>query len=147
MNIRPYTPEDRDAVLALLRSNTPEYFAPEEEPDLVSYLQTDSEHYFVLEADGKITASGGFNLWEEGRVARISWDMVHPEGQGKGWGSALVRYRLQQIQAIDSVETIVVRTSQLAHLFYERFGFRTQEVVKDYWAPGYDLYYMIWSGS
>ncbi|WP_118976375.1 GNAT family N-acetyltransferase [Taibaiella koreensis] len=143
MNIRAYQDTDGEAVLALLRSNTPDYFAPEEEQDLVLYLQRDAEHYFVLEDGGRLVACGGFNLWEEGAIARISWDMVQPEGQGKGWGSALVRFRLQEIKKIPTVTTIVVRTSQLAFRFYERFGFRTQEIVTDYWAPGYNLYHMV----
>jgi len=143
MTIRAYRKDDREAVLALLRANTPEYFAPEEEQDLIRYLLHEAEYYFVLEAEGRIVASGGFNLLADKKEARISWDMVHPEGQGKGWGSALVRYRLQQMQAIPDRGTIVVRTSQLAWRFYERFGFRTKEVVRDYWAPGYDLYYMV----
>ena len=38
MNIRPYTPEDLDAVVAIFRSNIPKYFTAEEEPGLGSPL-------------------------------------------------------------------------------------------------------------
>lgn len=31
--IREYEPADKEAVLSLIRANTPEYFAPEEEAD------------------------------------------------------------------------------------------------------------------
>ncbi|EMR01507.1 hypothetical protein ADICEAN_03364 [Cesiribacter andamanensis AMV16] len=40
------------------------------------------------------------------------------------------------------VATIVVRTSQLVYRFYEKGGFTLKEVVQEYWAPGFDLYYM-----
>ena len=41
-----------------------------------------------------------------------------------------------------SVQTLIVRTSQLVYRFYEKQGFELEKVVKDYWAEGYDLYLM-----
>jgi len=142
LTIRPYQAADRPHLIQLLRLNTPTYFAPEEEQDLEVYFDQHLEYYFVAEAAGEILGCAGINTTEDPAVVRLSWDMVHPDYQGQGVGSALTRYRMEQIQKMQNVRTVVVRTSQLAYPFYERFGFLLREVVRDYWAPGFDLYYM-----
>jgi hypothetical protein len=40
------------------------------------------------------------------------------------------------------VDKLVVRTSQMASSFFEKFGFATTDIQKDFWAPGIDLHYM-----
>jgi ribosomal protein S18 acetylase RimI-like enzyme len=142
MTIRPYTATDRENVLQLLRLNTPRYFAPSEEKDLEYYLDHHAEHYFVVESGGELRGCGGFNFSDDRTVGKISWDIFHPDHQGKGLGSALTRYRIERLKEYDSVRIISVRTSQVAFQFYEKFGFRLREVVKDYWAEGFDLYRM-----
>lgn len=140
--IRAYEPGDKAAVLHLLRLNTPAYFAPEEEKDLIHYLDHERELYFVIDCDGQVAACGGINFFTDKKQARLSWDIVHPQHQGKALGSRLVRHRIEKIKETENVEQIMVRTSQLAFPFYEKNGFELSEVVKDYWAPGFDLYSM-----
>jgi hypothetical protein len=41
--IRPYNISDKEALLRILKLNTPKYFSPEEEVDLVYYLQNEIE--------------------------------------------------------------------------------------------------------
>ncbi|HEX8528499.1 MAG TPA: GNAT family N-acetyltransferase [Cytophagales bacterium] len=142
MTIRPYTAADQASVLHLLRLNTPQSFAPAEEADLVYYLENHADHYFVVEADDEVLGCGGFNFSDDGTVGKISWDIFHPDHQGKGLGSALTRYRIAKLKEYDSDRTISVRTKQVAYRFYEKIGFRLREVVKDYWAEGFDLYRM-----
>ena len=140
--IRPYQPKDEAAVLQLFQLNTPEFFAPEEEQDLMDYLRTDSENYFLIEENETLLAAGGLNFLEEGKEARIAWDFVHPGHHGRGLGSKLVEHRITLAKSNPDVEKIVVRTSQMAFRFYEKQGFELVEVQKDYWAEGFDLYYM-----
>lgn len=45
INIREYFPSDKEAVLKLIRLNTPMYFALEEEADLSEYLDNEREYY------------------------------------------------------------------------------------------------------
>ena len=142
MTIRAYRATDRENVLRLLRLNTPQYFAPSEEKDLVYYLDHHASHYFVVESGGELLGCGGFNFSDDRTVGKISWDIFHPAHQGKGLGSVLTRYRIERLKAYDSVRIISVRTSQVAFKFYEKFGFQLREVVKDYWAEGFDLYRM-----
>lgn len=142
MTIRNYRPEDREAVLELLRLNTPAYFAPSEEADLVYYLENESDHFYVMVSEDRPVGCGGINFSDDGATARISWDIFHPDLQGQGLGSRLTRFRIGRMSERESVHTLVVRTSQLAYTFYEKFGFETKEIVPDYWAKGYDLYRM-----
>ena len=140
--IRKYTSFDQDSILEMLRLNTPTYFAPEEKDDLINYLNNHSENYFVIEYGKAIVSCGGFNFSDEKNVIRISWDMVDPQYQGMGFGSRLTTFRIELIKQIPNVKRISVRTSQLAFKYYERFGFKLEEVVKDFWAPGFDMYRM-----
>ena len=140
--IRAYQTSDKDAVLDLLRLNIPQYFSPEEEVDLVRYLENKIVHYFVLEFKNQVIGSGGFNFSDDKTTGIISWDILHPEFQGRSFGNALLRYRIEQLQQFKDVQKIIVRTSQLAYKFYEKAGFKLLEIVEDYWAKGFDLYRM-----
>lgn len=130
-----------------MRLNIPAYFAPEEAEAFEDYLLTKREDYFVLEtAGGEVMACGGINWLDDSSEARLSWDMVHPEAHGKGYGTMLVNHRLGIVKTKTGIKRIVVRTSQLAFGFYTRCGFVLKEIVHHYWAPGYHLYFMEYEG-
>lgn len=139
---RKYNPSDKTEVILLFRLNTPKYFAAEEEKELMVYLDQFSQHYFIIEWEGKIIGCGGINLSEDLTAGRISWDFLHPDHQGKGLGNLLLRFRIEKIKEYKTMKTITVRTSQMAYPFYEKAGFVLKETIKDYWAPGFDLYHM-----
>ncbi len=141
MIIRPYAHSDKQEIQALLQLNIPKYFAPEEAADFEEYLEQHAEHYFVLEVEGKLLGAGGFNLVGDGE-ARISWDFIRPDHQGKGYGKQLTLFRINEIKKNPDIQTIVVRTSQLAYPFYQKIGFEVEKVEKDFWAEGFDLYQM-----
>lgn len=140
--IREYAQKDQKEVLQILRLNTPAFFAEAEETDFVHYLQHEREDYFVLELNGIIIGCGGINYSDNKTSGKISWDMLHPEYQGKGFGKMLLKYRIEQLLNTPEIRQILVRTSQLVYTFYEKSGFHLLEIVKDYWAEGYDLYLM-----
>jgi len=140
--IRSYDVTDKEAVLNLLRLNTPAYFAVEEEVGFIHYLENEIQYYYVLELNKQIVGSGGFNFSGINTVGKISWDMLHPDFQGKSLGSALLHYRIEKLKQFKDLETIIVRTSQLAYTFYQKNGFYLTEVVEDYWAKGFHLYKM-----
>lgn len=141
--IRPYTSRDQERLVALLRLNTPEFFDASEEKDLIEYLEHHSQNYFVVEDYGTIVGAGGFNLgFDDGKTARISWDFIHPDFQGKGIGKKLTLYRIDEIKKDPIVRVIIVRTTQLVYEFYQKIGFVLEKVEKDYWAKGFDLYQM-----
>ncbi|GAA0194799.1 GNAT family N-acetyltransferase [Fulvivirga kasyanovii] len=140
INIRPYKEADKEKLLHLIRLNTPQYFDPAEEGDFSDYLDNELETYFVVEDNGQIIGCGGINYFPEEHTARISWDMIHPEAQGKGVGKRLTLHRIEEIKKRKDIKTIVVRTTQLVYPFYEKAGFTLEKTEPDFWAPGYDLY-------
>lgn len=140
--IRAYEIKDRDAVLDVMQENIPTYFAQEEKEDLKYYLDFEIEQYFVLEVDNKIVACGGINLFLEEKRGAISWDLVLPSEQGKGYGRILLEHRIGILKSMPDIDRITVRTSQLVYLFYQKNGFILTQIVKDYWAKDFDLYNM-----
>jgi N-acetylglutamate synthase-like GNAT family acetyltransferase len=140
--IKEYTKENKQKVIDLFRLNTPDYFSPEEEKDLVYYLDNEIEKYYVLHLDGEIAGCGGINFKENKTVGCISWDFLHPQVHGKGLGTLLLEHRINILKEDKNIKTIIVRTSQLAYKFYEKAGFELIEKTKDYWAKGFDLYKM-----
>ncbi len=140
--IRPYIPSDKTAVLHLFDLNTPLYFDHSEKIGLIHYLENEVEEYFVVELEGEIVGAGGINYELQDRAAVISWDMIDPRQHGKGIGRKLTKHRIEHINTMNEIDTIVVRTSQHTFLFYEKMGFKLMKVKKDYWAEGFDLYYM-----
>jgi [ribosomal protein S18]-alanine N-acetyltransferase len=140
--IRPYALKDKEVLLAILRLNTPRYFDASEEKDFVDYLDKDADNYFVVEEAGRIIGSGGINYFEDEALARISWDIMHPDFQGKGVGKKLTLYRIEEIRKKPAMHFIMVRTTQLVYQFYLKLGFELERTEKDFWAPGFDLYQM-----
>ena len=140
--IREYKSIDKNAVLELIRLNIPKYFASSEEDDFSRYLDSEIELYYVLFFDKKLVGCGGINFSDNRMTGKISWDILHPEYQGKSLGTYLLEYRIKKLKSIDSVQRITVRTSQLAYKFYEKRSFELLEVKKDHWARGFDMYRM-----
>ncbi|WP_162055286.1 GNAT family N-acetyltransferase [Pontibacter pamirensis] len=140
--IRAYTSRDKEELLDLLRLNTPQYFDASEEADFIEYLDNRLEDYFVVEEKGRVIGSGGINYFSESKLARISWDIIHPAFQGKGVGKQLMLHRIEHINKNAAVNLIVVRTTQFVYRFYEKMGFELEKTEKDFWAKGFDLYQM-----
>lgn len=142
IEIRDYSPADKEALINLLRFNTPEYFAVEEEAEFSHYLDFERELYYTLLLNGEIAGCGGLNFEDCGTTGIISWDIIHPAHQGKALGQQLMQHRLKKLKNIDGIQKVVVRTSQLTYRFYQKQGFELIEVVDDFWADGFDLYRM-----
>jgi|GEM_PF-46189 len=142
ITIREYETSDKNDVINLFKLNTPEFFATDEEEDLKKYLETERELYYVLLYDEKIVGCGGINFADDKTIGKISWDLIHPDYQRKSLGTKLLRHRIDKLNSIDSIQKITVRTSQIAYRFYEKKGFELFEIIKDYWADGFDMYNM-----
>ncbi|TAF65016.1 MAG: GNAT family N-acetyltransferase [Cytophagales bacterium] len=139
ITIRAYETTDKNEVINLIRLNTPAYFAVEEEEYLHKYLEAERELYYVLLYDQKLVGCGGINFADNNTTGKISWDILHPDYQGKSLGTKLLKHRIDKLNSIDGVQKIIVRTSQVAYKFYEK---QLLEIKKDYWAEGFDMYNM-----
>lgn len=145
IHIRAYKSSDKEHLIKLIRLNIPAYFEVSEEEDFINYLERELEDYFVVEDENtnQIIGCGGINYisTKTSVSARISWDMIHPNFQGKGIGNQLLCHRIEHIRN-KNIVSVSVRTSQLAYKFYQKIGFTLEKVEKDFWAEGFDLYFM-----
>lgn len=96
--IRPYNHSDKTALIEIMHTLVPAYFAATEIQDFESYLEHETEYYFVYELGGKVIAGAGINILEQEHEIRLSWDLVHHEHRGKGIGSTLVKHRIAFIK-------------------------------------------------
>jgi GNAT superfamily N-acetyltransferase len=140
--IRLYKADDQVVLISLLRQNTPEYFAPEEEADFIRYLQLHAADHYVYVEDDQVLGCAGYSWQREKRVGMVSWFLVDQQQQGKGIGRLLLNHTITELRKEALLQKIIVRTSQLVYRFFERSGFVLISTEKDYWAPGFDLYYM-----
>jgi N-acetylglutamate synthase-like GNAT family acetyltransferase len=96
MNIRQYTENDAENVIAIFRSNIPQYFSREEESGLRKFLaDARSAEYFVVENDGEIVGAGDVALNEDETVS-LCWGMIRNDFIGKGLGKRLTEYRINR---------------------------------------------------
>ena len=145
-NIRAYMPADREACLAIFRSNLPKYFAPEELLLFTNWLDKPGlEDYFVLEVGQQVIGCGGYYTLPELQLANLAWGMIHQEYHGKGYGRQLTEFRLERMREKHPTFERRLSTSQHTFLFYQKMGYRTVEIIKDGFGPGLDKYVMLYT--
>lgn len=148
LTIRKYVPaQDRDALLELLRLNTPTFFHADEEEDFLFYLKYEYEDFFVITKEGKVIGCGGINYDEKYKNASLSWDIYHPDEQNMGIEEYFLKYRLDFLAKEQKISKIIIRTSQYVCPFYEKNGFKLLKTIKDYWAEGFDLCHLEYQGD
>src|SRR5690606_19976516 len=119
LRLREYNITDKPKLIEILRLNVPQYFDKSEINDFSSYLDNEIERYFVAELNGEIVGCGGINFENDYKIGKISWDFISPKFQSIGLGSKLLKYRIELLKSINSIELISVRTSQFAYNFYK----------------------------
>lgn len=62
-------------------------------------------------------------------------------------GRESVEHCLKLFRKDQSVEKLIVTTSQFAYRFFEKFGYTIKRIEKEYWGKGLDLYEMEKSNS
>lgn len=140
--IRPYDPKDQEKLLAIFKLNTPKYFHKTEIEDFKTYLSENGNSYLTIEENNKILGGTGYFVNQKDKSGQITWIFFHPDYAGQGYGRQVVEFCLNALRKDKRVEKFTVRTSQLANGFFEKFGYRTTRVEKDYWGKGLDLYEM-----
>lgn len=134
LRLRPYTPKDQPACLALFDSNTPLFFSPAERPDFEHFLQNLPGPFFVVESDGEIVGCGGYG--RKGHNILLTWGMVRRDQHRHGIGTFLLQERLKHIAQETPQAHIQIHTSQHIQPFFARFGFRQTGFTPDAYAPG-----------
>jgi predicted GNAT family N-acyltransferase len=133
---RPYRVSDRQACLAIFRSNLPRYFDSSELPEFDAFLEQASGDYFVVEQDSALVACGGCYM-RDGK-GRLSWGMVAQERHGASLGSTLLAWRVNHLFLQPGTAEITINISQHTADFFARYGFRTTQQISDGLGMGID---------
>ena len=139
---RPYHTTDKNDLLHIFRSNIPRYFDPKEIGEFEDYLDKRASNYMTILSGNNIIGGTGIEIDKSGKTGSITWIFFLPEYAGKGLGRQTVNHCISTMVNEYQVKTVAVRTSQLVFKFFEKFGFKTYNVEKDYWGKGLDLYEM-----
>ena len=136
MVVREFSPLDAEGCLAIFESNTPTYFLPYEREDYEQFLAKLPGAYLIVESEaGRILACGGYAQDNE-TTAVLTYGMVHADHHRQSLGTRLLEERLERIRREFEVMKVVVNTTQLTEGFFARFGFQTEIVTPDQYAPG-----------
>lgn len=131
-----YRPEHRAGCLAMFDANCPDFFAPNERADFVTFLDEEGEGYRVcLDEAGQVAA--GFGVYGRGESGRVSlnWILVDPTRQGGGWGRGIMDRTLELARAARA-GTIDIAASHRSAPFFARFGAVETGRIADGWGPG-----------
>lgn len=134
--LREYTPEDRDACLAVYLSNEGEYFPEGAAERFADFLEHGTSYMLVVEHEGVIAGCGGLELSGDGPWATLWHGMVHRDRRGLGLGTTLLAARLSLLETEGHPVQVRARAGTSAAPFYGRFGFDLAQVVQHYYATG-----------
>lgn len=133
--VRPYQPDDRDAVLALFDTNLPDYFGAGDREWLIETLEEPDGPAFVVTVAGDVAAFGGYEVWEHYNKALLYWGMAARRFHGCGLGKLLLFERLLHValHADPPTRYVTVDTSPAIAPFFRHCGFEETAV----WPQGY----------
>lgn len=149
--IKKYSTSDYDQCVNIFKSNIPEYFAKDELSDFQDYIKNISttkdgwtDSFYILKRDKKIVGCAGLGLNKSKKIATLSWGMVDKNYHRNGIGTQLTNYRLNLLESYNLDLKIRLDTSQHSYLFYEKFGFKIEDIEKDGYEKGMHKYYMVY---
>ena len=140
MRIVPYDSKYFKNCIKIIQSNTPKYIDYSEHSDYEDYLSRDDKIYFVLFEKSNIVACGGYGLNKSRAKVVLSWGLVHSQHHNKGYGSELLKYRLNHIKHNYPDTEIHLDTSQHTYRYFEKFGFNVKQILKNGYGKGLDRY-------
>jgi predicted GNAT family N-acyltransferase len=152
ITIRAYNKKDKNNCMAAFKSNVPTYFAVEEMKDFENFLDSiefldtinnnNKLYFFVIDYKQSVIGCGGFGDKDNAKIISLAWGLVHNDFHKKGYGKKLLLYRLEQIKLLYPKFPVVIDTSQYSYTFFEKYGFQTTKITKDYYSIGLHRYDM-----
>ena len=138
LGFRPFTAGDKNACMDILMSNTPRYFGVEDADEYRDFLDSPTCDYFVVTQNDTIVACGGHGFHDRKQAFILAWGMVRADLHKHGLGKFLLTERLKKICSDFSDSLVKIETSQHSRGFFERFGFKTTNIIPNHFAPGID---------
>ena len=145
--IRPITPDDRTALIALAEASIP--FQPHEIEVINQMLSdyfaspTDSQDFWLTDDDNGLV---GVAYVAPERMTEGTWNLyliaVHPDYQRQGRGAALLA-QVEQIltergERLLLVETSGIESFEYVRTFYRKSGYDQEARIRDFYSAGVD---------
>ena len=145
--IRLATPNDRQAIMAI--AEAVDLFSPQELEELGGMLgeyfdnNLGSDRFWITYDDGTPL---GVAYYAPEPYAYGTWNLyfiaVHPNHQGKGFGSKLLRY-VEQMLTERGERLLLVETSGLPNFertraFYRKHGYNEEARIREFYRAGED---------
>lgn len=129
ISIRPFTPDDEPAVIALWERCGLTRAWNDPQKDIHRKLRNSPELFLVAVVEGRI--AGVVMAGYEGHRGWLQYLGVDPAMQRRGIGRALVEEAERRLRALGCPKiNLQVRTSNVAVIeFYQRLGFTIDDVV------------------
>lgn len=145
MQYRSYRASDQERIVKIFESNCPKYFDPNDKDDLIDFLKNwTNEDYLVVIINGNIIGCGGHYVKED-RFG-IAWVMFE---RGSIGHRNLLKTSEQfygkieeNIRKENLILPIKVNTTQLMEKLFNRYGFKTYEIIEGGFGKGLDEYKM-----
>lgn len=147
MTIKPVTPATKPAVLNVAESCG--LFQPEEVGELNGMIdaliagELEGHQWLALEEDGLVKGAAYFapETFADG-VWNLYFIGVLAERQGKGLGTALLKYVEDELRA-SGQRILIIETSgldgfELTRKFYDQHGYTVEARIRDYYQEGED---------
>jgi GNAT superfamily N-acetyltransferase len=134
VTFRPYSSNDRERCLGLFDANCPEFFAPNERADYLSFLETSENGYELCLIDDEIAGAFGLSGNDASR-RRLNWIMLNPQFQGLGAGRAIME-KVAVLAASAGIQVVDIAASHMSAAFFARFGAVAMKVIDNGWGPG-----------
>jgi signal transduction histidine kinase/predicted GNAT family N-acyltransferase len=99
------------------------------------------EQYFVIEVMNEVVGCGGYTKVNNDEIT-LTWGMISQSMHGKGIGKTLLQYRLGIVKSLFPNASVILDTTQLSYVFFERLGFKITGIIKDFYGQGLDRYDM-----
>ena len=146
--IREYIKSDNKNCLESFKSNVPDYFTEDEIVDFENFLtkieRGDNKTYFyVMIYNQKVVGCGGFGDKDNNGIISLAWGLIHKEYHKKGFGKKLLLHRIEQIKKLKPKYPVIIDTTQYSYGFFEKYGFSTKLITKDYYTIGMHRYDML----
>lgn len=129
-NFFPYNPELKSACMALFDANCPQFFAPNERDDYLSFLKSQPIGYQVCLSNDEVV--GAFGLLKHNQEYAINWIMLSPKTQGSGIGKQVMEHVITTAVA-KSIDKISIAASHLSAPFFATFGAITVHEIEHGW--------------
>jgi hypothetical protein len=147
MEIRTYLQTDKDDILNTLASNTPKYFGEEDKNDLLNFLENHADKNFkVVILDDKVVGCGGHYIKQIEKNYGIAWVMFKRFSMGVSTflsvSDTFFNYLLTAIQQEKFEYDILINTTQLLEKTFHKYGFETEQVIKNGFGENLDHYQM-----